>query len=229
MQAMSSSAGENRMSPQIEAEAGDAYVANYTYFASIALMLYEHAFTIPAEISYVWSRVTLITVLLLSNRYLLLALGLIYMLNLIQWDTSWRCEFLIVTRTVIIMALQAVTAALSSLRTYAISGHKWIPALLALFLGLTPLITLLIAGLIEVTAWGKYLGSQGSNVTVAVPATFFAPIASMLGSRFILNLRRVNDRTLVTSSNPYNGTIDSRSMQFATRILGISALSSRTD
>ncbi|KZT09254.1 uncharacterized protein LAESUDRAFT_810872 [Laetiporus sulphureus 93-53] len=51
----------------------------------------------------------------------------------------------------------------------------------------------------------------------------------MLGSRFILNLRRVNDRTLVTSSNPYNGTIDSRSMQFATRILGISALSSRTD
>ncbi|KAI0925332.1 hypothetical protein AcV7_005603 [Taiwanofungus camphoratus] len=81
------------------------------------------------------------TVLLFLNRYILFAYGLIELLATFYWSTPLGCQAIFVLQDITALSIYAVIACFSALRVYGISGHRWIPAVVTLLLGLVPVAT----------------------------------------------------------------------------------------
>ncbi|KZT09396.1 uncharacterized protein LAESUDRAFT_552497 [Laetiporus sulphureus 93-53] len=67
----------------------ESNVSAFLFVGVAVLILYEYALTLSAEVASVWNgRKSLVTVLFLFNRYALLAVGVLYLLNgPIYWST----------------------------------------------------------------------------------------------------------------------------------------------
>ncbi|KZT01118.1 uncharacterized protein LAESUDRAFT_664685, partial [Laetiporus sulphureus 93-53] len=97
------------------------------------LIFYEYALTLSTEVESVWNGgKSLVTALFLFNRYALLAVGVLDLLNgPIYWSTP-LVTIIIIPK----VALSDRYAGFSALRVYAISGHRLAPALITLTLGM---------------------------------------------------------------------------------------------
>ncbi|KZT02219.1 uncharacterized protein LAESUDRAFT_730386 [Laetiporus sulphureus 93-53] len=131
-----------------------------------ALTFYEYIVTFPQEVHVIWgARLTTVTVIFAINRYLLIVQGVSNALNVIWWHTPLlidcrSCNAVTVLNEVTTVVLQAVTASFAAFRTYAISGHQVVPALLVLLLGLAQLGGYYIFGYAEMSyAFVTHVGS----------------------------------------------------------------------
>ncbi|KZT08916.1 uncharacterized protein LAESUDRAFT_723208 [Laetiporus sulphureus 93-53] len=112
------------------------YANNYCFLAVTAFIFFEYIVTFSEEVHVIWgARLTTVTIIFTLNRYLLIVQGLNFALNAVWWHTPLAVNLLV---NVTIVLLEAVAASFSAFRTYAISGHQIVPALLVLLLGLGP-------------------------------------------------------------------------------------------
>ncbi|KZT00362.1 uncharacterized protein LAESUDRAFT_732297 [Laetiporus sulphureus 93-53] len=112
------------------------YINAYCSLAVTALVFYEYIVTFPEEVHVIWGvRLTTVTVIFALNRYLLMVQGINSALTPVLWHTPLA---VIVLTNVMTIVVEAVTASFSAFRTYAISGHQIVPAMLVLLLGLAP-------------------------------------------------------------------------------------------
>ncbi|KZT02208.1 uncharacterized protein LAESUDRAFT_730378 [Laetiporus sulphureus 93-53] len=115
----------------------DQYSSNYGSLAAAALIFYEYIVTFPQEVHVIWgARLTTVTVIFAINRYMLMVQGISSALYAVLWHTPLSCNAVNLFNAVTGVVLQAVTASFAAFRTYAISGHQVVPALLVLLLGL---------------------------------------------------------------------------------------------
>ncbi|KZT06319.1 uncharacterized protein LAESUDRAFT_190473 [Laetiporus sulphureus 93-53] len=71
----------------------EAAGCNYRCVAVAALIFYEHIILLSDEISMLrLSRLTFATLLYLLNRFMLVLLGVTYVLSIFWWDTPLVCE-----------------------------------------------------------------------------------------------------------------------------------------
>ncbi|PCH34587.1 hypothetical protein WOLCODRAFT_78533, partial [Wolfiporia cocos MD-104 SS10] len=100
------------------------------------LSFYEYILTLDQEVNVIWvSRTTAVSVIFYAHRYLSLLYGVAL---LVQVPETTPCFSSTTFFYIINILLFAVTAIFSSLRAFAISGHKWQVAAVSFLLGLVP-------------------------------------------------------------------------------------------
>lgn len=115
---------------------------DFVELATGTMIIYEHMITFPDEIRLIWShRAQKVNYIFLVVRYSVLAYGIIMMLGTRSWGSALSCETDYMLLEIGTIALYAIIAGFSALRTYAVSGCKWQPALVTLILGLVPVVT----------------------------------------------------------------------------------------
>ncbi|KZS99880.1 uncharacterized protein LAESUDRAFT_667427, partial [Laetiporus sulphureus 93-53] len=86
-----------------------------------AAICYEHLNTLSDEVHLLWrGKLNISTAIFLANRYLLLFMAAAFILNSLVWATP--------------------LVIVSALRVYAINRRQWVLAVIALILGLAPVI-----------------------------------------------------------------------------------------
>ncbi|KZT10687.1 uncharacterized protein LAESUDRAFT_643679, partial [Laetiporus sulphureus 93-53] len=106
------------------------------------LIFFEYIVTFSEEVYVIWqARLTTVTAIFALNHYLLVVQGINFALDAIWWHTPLvsRCDSNSEIFDLKFMKrLIDKLLGFSAFRTYAVSGHQIIPALLVLLLGLAP-------------------------------------------------------------------------------------------
>ncbi|PCH42991.1 hypothetical protein WOLCODRAFT_102920, partial [Wolfiporia cocos MD-104 SS10] len=105
-------------------------------------MIYEHVLNMDLEVRCVWQyRLSATSLLLFVNRYILLALGILYALEALGplLPISLNCAALNITGATLELSLVAFGAAFSALRVFALTRRRWHITLVVLLTGLVPI------------------------------------------------------------------------------------------
>ncbi|KZT01136.1 uncharacterized protein LAESUDRAFT_816054 [Laetiporus sulphureus 93-53] len=118
----------------------ELYASSYCFLAATALIFFEYIVTFSEEVRVIWG--ARFTTFRTESRLVAYSTEVSSDGRTVTCSAQSigcrSCEAVNVLENVSIIVLEAVTASFSAFRTYAISGHQIVPALLVLLLGLAP-------------------------------------------------------------------------------------------
>ncbi|TFK47502.1 hypothetical protein OE88DRAFT_1810978 [Heliocybe sulcata] len=143
------------------------YIQNCIHILSATILYYDHAMTLPAEISHVWSRHRIGTqFLFLLNRYFTFFVNIVVTVFSFHDFPPARCRIFVIFRELSLIASTGIVSFLLMLRIYAICGcnPKVLFSLIATGIGLSGII-----------CWA--LVTSKSNITQIAPGCHIADSA----------------------------------------------------